>query len=75
MPEATMRKVRDVIDAMAAEMAQSPLMPFGKWRNYRVKEMVARDPGYARWLVRQPWFREHDLELHRLVLAELSARR
>jgi len=59
----------------ASEKSNSPVLTFGKWRGHTIRAMVASDPDYAAWLIRQPNIKEYQPELCRQIVREYMARR
>jgi hypothetical protein len=43
------------------------VIPFGKHRGATVAEVLAKDPGYAEWLMAQGWLAERFAELHAAI--------
>jgi len=45
----------------------SLIMPFGKHKGSTVAELLAKDPGYAEWVMSQGWLAERFAEIHAAI--------
>jgi uncharacterized protein (DUF3820 family) len=49
-------------------MAETNIIPFGKYKGRMIEELLVDDPAYLQWLTGQDWFRTKFVNLHQVII-------